>query len=73
MNAIKMIGTLMLVAGVLAMGIGGFDYTQDRTALKLGPLQVDVKEQKHVNIPLWSGAALALLGAGVLVLGRRSA
>jgi hypothetical protein len=71
MSAIKVIGALMLVAGVLAMGIGGFDYTQDRTALKIGPIQLDVKEQKHVNLPLWSGAVLALLGAGVLVLGAR--
>jgi hypothetical protein len=73
MNAIRVIGALMLVAGVLAMGIGGFDYTQERTALKIGPVQLDVKEQKHVNLPLWSGAALALLGVGVLALsGRKS-
>ena len=73
MNAIRMIGALMLVAGVLAMGIGGFDYTQERTAFKIGPMQLDVKEQKHVNLPLWSGAALALLGVGVLALsGRKS-
>lgn len=71
MNALKVIGALMLVAGVLAMAIGGFDYTQERTALKLGPVQLDVKEQKHVSLPLWAGAALALLGAGVLVLGGR--
>ena len=73
MNTIKVIGALMLLAGVLAMGIGGFDYTEERTALKIGPLQVDVKEQKHVNLPLWSGAALAALGAGLLVMaGRKS-
>jgi len=71
MNTIRLIGALMLVAGVLAMGIGGFDYTQERTAFKIGPVQLDVKEQKHVNLPLWAGAALALLGAGVLVLGSR--
>jgi hypothetical protein len=73
MNALKVMGALMLVVGVLAMGIGGFDYTQERTAFKIGPVQLDVKEQKHVNLPLWAGAALALLGAGVLVLsGRKS-
>lgn len=73
MNALKVIGALMLVAGVLAMGIGGFDYTQERTALKIGAVQLDVKEQKHVSLPLWAGAALTLLGAGVLVLsGRKS-
>jgi len=73
MNALKVMGALMLVVGVLAMGIGGFDYTQERTAFRIGPVQLDVKEQKHVNLPLWAGAALALLGAGVLVLsGRKS-
>lgn len=71
MNAIKLIGALMLLAGVLAMAVGGFDYTQESTALKIGPLQLDVKEQKHVNLPLWSGAALAALGAGVLLLAAR--
>jgi hypothetical protein len=71
MNGIRMVAIGLIVAGVLALAYGGFSYTKDTTAVKLGPLELSVKEKKTVNIPIWAGAGAIVLGAVLLVLGAK--
>jgi hypothetical protein len=69
MNAIKLAGVLLLIAGVLALVYGGFSYTKDTTAVKLGPIELSVKEKETVNIPVWAGVGAIVAGGLLLVLG----
>jgi hypothetical protein len=69
MNAIKVVGVALLVAGVLALVYGGFSYTKDTTAVKLGPLELTVKDKESVNIPVWAGVGAIVAGGLLLVLG----
>ena len=69
MNPIKAVGGLLLVAGVLALVYGGFTYTKDTTAVKLGPLELSVKEKQSVNVPVWAGAGAVLAGGLLLLVG----
>lgn len=69
MNAIKMLGIALLIAGVLGLVYGGFSYTKDTTAVKLGPIELTVKEKQTVNIPLWAGIGSIIAGGVLLVLG----
>ncbi len=72
MNSIKMVAIVLMVAGALGLIYGGFSYTKDTTAVKLGPLELSVKEKEQVNIPLWAGiAAIAAGGFLLLTAGRR--
>ncbi len=61
------VGAVLLVLGIGALSYGGFNYTEDHTALKMGPLQVDVEQDMRLNVPVWAGVALTAVG-GVLVL-----
>lgn len=70
MSATKIIGILLIVGGALALVYGGFSYTQDRDEVKLGPIELAVKETKQVNIPEWAGI-LAVIAGGVLLLAGR--
>lgn len=63
----KIVGIMVLVLGLSAMAYGGFSYTRESTAVKLGPLELQVKEKQRVNLPLWAGVAIA--AAGGLLLG----
>ena len=72
MNAIKMLGIALLIAGLLGLVYGGFSYTKDTTAVKLGPIELTVKEKQTVNIPLWAGIASIIAGGALLVLGGKS-
>lgn len=67
----RTIAIVLLVAGILALAYGGFSYTRDTHEAKLGPLQVSVTENKRVNVPIWAGVALAVVGAGLLVAGKK--
>jgi len=67
----KSIGIVVLVLGLLAMAYGGFSYTKDSTAVKLGPLELQVKEKQQVNVPLWAGVATAVAGGLLLGFGGR--
>ena len=69
MNSTQLAGIVLLVAGLLGLAYGGFSYTKDSTAVKLGPIELTVKEKETVNIPLWAGVAAAVAGAGLLVMG----
>jgi hypothetical protein len=71
MNSIKMVGVALLVAGALALVYGGFSYTKDTTAVKLGPLELTVQEKETVNIPLWAGIGAMVVGGVLLVAGGR--
>lgn len=68
MNSLRTLAIALIVLGVLAIGYGGFSYTKETTALKLGPMELKVQEKKDVNIPLWAGIA-AVVGGGLLLLG----
>ncbi|MDQ7745074.1 hypothetical protein [Hydrogenophaga pseudoflava] len=59
---------IVIAAGVVALVYGGFSYTTESTAAKLGPLELKVKEENQVNIPVWVGVA-AVVSGGLVLLG----
>lgn len=63
----RVAGIVLLVLGLLGIAYGGFSYTKDTTAAKIGPIEIEVKEKEHVNVPLWAGVAVAAVGAVLLV------
>jgi hypothetical protein len=40
--------------------------------VKLGPLELKVKEKETVNIPVWAGVGAIVIGGLLLVFGGRS-
>ncbi len=71
MNGIKLIGAALIVAGVLGLVYGGFSYTKDTTAVKVGPLELTVQEKETVNVPLWAGIGAILVGGVLVAMGGR--
>jgi hypothetical protein len=67
MNSARIVGIVLIAAGVLGLLYGGFSYTKDTTEVKLGPVQLSVKEKETVNIPVWGGVGAIVLGALLLV------
>lgn len=71
MNMNRIIAIVLIVAGALGLLYGGFSYTKDTTAVKLGPIEFSVKEKETVNVPVWAGIAAIVAGGLVLVLGSK--
>ena len=71
MNATKLIGLILIVGGVLALAFGGFSYTKDSSAVKVGPVELSVKQKETVNVPLWAGIGAIVAGGLLLVFGKK--
>ncbi len=69
MNPTRLVAVVLIIAGALALAYGGFSYTKDSTAVKLGPLELTVKEKETVNVPLWAGIGAIVIGGVLLVAG----
>jgi TRAP-type C4-dicarboxylate transport system permease small subunit len=69
MNSTKLVGVVLIVLGALGLLYGGFSYTKDTTALKVGPLEMTVQEKKTVNVPMWAGIGAIVVGGVLLVMG----
>ena len=73
MSRIKMIAMVLIVAGVLALMYGGFTYTKESHDLKIGSLEVSLKDKETVNIPTWCGVGAIAVGIVLLVARRPKA
>ena len=67
MSALKIVGVILLIAGILCLVYKGFTYTKETHKANLGRLELNVKEKEHVTIPIWAGVVLVAAG-GVLLL-----
>jgi len=67
MNAVKIMGILLIVAGIAGLLYGKFSYTKETHDIKLGPIEMSVAEKETVNVPVWAGVG-AIVGGGVLLL-----
>jgi hypothetical protein len=59
------------VAGVLALVYGGFTYTKETHDLKLGPIEMSIKDKETLNVPVWVGVGAIVVGGLLLVFGSR--
>jgi hypothetical protein len=54
MNAVKMLATLVIVAGALALAYGGFTYTKETHETKIGPIELSLNNTETVNVTVGS-------------------
>ena len=52
MNPVRIIGIVLIAAGILALVYGGFTYTKETHEMKIGPIEMSVKDKETVNIPM---------------------
>jgi uncharacterized membrane protein len=68
MNPTRIIGVLLIVAGILGLVYGGFNYQKPSHEATIGPIHMAVSSEGHVNIPFWAGVGAIVIGGVLLVL-----
>ena len=71
MSAMKIVGAVLIVAGVLALAYGGFSFTKETHKAEIGPLKLSVAEKEQVNVPQWLGIGAIVAGVVLLVLPKK--
>jgi hypothetical protein len=67
----KLIGILLIVAGIAGVIYGGFSYTSQKKAVDMGPIQIEKTEHHTVPIPPILGLVGIVAGSALLFLGAR--
>jgi TRAP-type C4-dicarboxylate transport system permease small subunit len=67
MSAVKIVGIVLIVAGVLGLVYGGFSYTKETHEAKIGSLELSMKDKETVSVPVWAGVGAVVVG-GILLL-----
>jgi multidrug transporter EmrE-like cation transporter len=71
MNAIKIMAIVLIVAGVLGLVYGSFSYTKETHEVKLGSIELSVKDKQTVNVPVWAGVGAIAIGGVLLLFGNK--
>lgn len=67
MKKSKILGVILIVAGILALVYGSFTTTRETHEAKIGPLELTVQEKENVEIPTWAGIT-SIVAGGILLL-----
>jgi drug/metabolite transporter (DMT)-like permease len=62
MDRMKIAAIVLMVAGVLGLAYGGFTYTEDTHEASIGSLSLSIDDKRHVNVPVWAGVGMLLVG-----------
>ena len=71
MSGTKIIGIILLVAGLLGLVVGHFDYTKETHEGQIGPFKFSVSEKETTVIPSWASLAVIVAGVVLLVINRK--
>lgn len=66
MNPLKVLGIVLIAAGILALVYGGFTYTQSSHDAQIGPLEFSIQDKETVNVPVWAGVGSVVVGGLLL-------
>ncbi len=72
MKNLGVLGAVLIVLGVAALFFGHFSFTETKPVVTAGPLQINSEEDHTVWIPTAAGIVTVLVGAGLIVAGRRA-
>ena len=71
MSTTKILGIVLLVAGLLGLFYGHFEYTKETHEGQFGPFRFSVAERETTVIPSWVSLGVIVAGVVLLVAGRR--
>jgi hypothetical protein len=69
----RIAGLIFIVAGIVALIYQGITYTKKRDTVQVGPIGITAEQKETIPISPVIGAALVVVGAGLLLASRRKA
>lgn len=70
-NYMRGIGIALIIIGILMFVFNGFNIESEKQVAKVGPIEVNKKETRHIGWPVYGGAIAVVAGVIVLFVGSR--
>ena len=71
MRGMKLLGVILLVAGLAGLAWPVISYTKTDKVVDLGPIEVTAEREKHVPVPPIVGGLAAVAGLVIIVASSR--
>ena len=71
MSGTKILAIVLLVAGLLGLVYGHFDYTKETHEGQIGPFKFSIAEKETAVIPSWVSVLVIAAGVVLLVIDRK--
>ena len=71
-EAVKILGIILTLAGILMLMFSGFNYTKEKEVVDMGPVIINKKETKTVVWPRYAGVAALVAGVALLVFAKKT-
>ena len=71
MSGTRILGVILLVAGILGLVVGHFEYTKETHEGQFGPFRFSVTEKQTTVIPSWASITVIVIGAVLLIVNRK--
>jgi hypothetical protein len=68
MSVTKLLGIILLVAGLFGLLYGHFDYTKETHEGQFGPFKFSIAEKETAVIPSWASVVVMVAGVVLLVI-----
>jgi drug/metabolite transporter (DMT)-like permease len=69
--SMKIIGIVLIAAGILMLVMKGFSFTQEKKVVDIGPIEINAKEKKTVAWPTYAGVIAIVAGVALVALDRK--
>ena len=71
MKPLRILGLVLILAGVLMLALGRVSFTRATHQIKIGPVELAVKEKQDFELPIWAGIGAIVVGGVLVVAGGR--
>jgi hypothetical protein len=68
----KLVGVILIVVGVIALAMGGINYTKRENVLDIGPIHATTEEHKTLPLSPLVGLAAVAGGIACVIAGART-
>jgi uncharacterized membrane protein YidH (DUF202 family) len=68
----KIVGIIIIAVGILMLVFRSFNFTQTKKVVDLGPVQIDKKENKTLQWPIYGGVIAIVAGIALVAVGSKS-
>ena len=68
----KNLGIILTLAGILMLMFSGFNYTQEKKVVDIGPVIINKKETKTVVWPTYAGVVALVAGVALIVFAKKT-
>lgn len=68
----KVIGIILIIAGIGMLIVRGFSWTESKEVVDLGPVEVNQKQTKTVYWPYYAGGVAVVAGIALVFAGAKN-